>query len=175
MTTLETVLLLLLVVVPYSIYRQMQVNAVDAGGLIKLPLIFIAIGIFGFGVHDSEIDAGAGADLYLLSSLAVAIGFGVWRGNKIDVWRNEAGDGWMQQGNRTTLTLWIVMIVVKIVMGTVASVTDLYPGEHTGEIFVFIGVSFAIQNVIVAQRTLWRDSSPLEGMKSQKPPGARTE
>lgn len=54
MMTLETVLLLLLVVVPYSIYRQMQVNAVDAGGLIKLPLIFIAIARAGVDLRIVE-------------------------------------------------------------------------------------------------------------------------
>jgi hypothetical protein len=175
MTTLETVLLILLVAVPFSIYRQMQVNEVDAGGLVRLPLIFVAIGIFGFGVHSSAIEAGAEGDLYLLASVAVAIGFGVWRGRKIDIWRNDSGDGWRMQGNKTTLWLWAAMILVKVLMGTIASVTDIYSAEQTGEIFVFIGVSFAVQNVIVAQRTLWRDASPLDSMQSQKPPGARTQ
>ncbi len=186
MSTIEIVLLFVLVLLPYSIYRQMQVNTVDPGGLIKLPLIYIAIGILGFGVNTRDIDGGVGADVYVLASVAIAILFGVWRGRRIDVWRDESRSGWLQQGNRTTLTLWIAMILAKVVLGTVASITDLYPGEQTGEIFVFIGISFAIQNVIVAQRTIWRDSPPRDAvqtrvgevqsqMKSQKPPNARTE
>ncbi|MEX2252564.1 MAG: hypothetical protein WD649_00280 [Thermoleophilaceae bacterium] len=186
MNTTETILLILLVAVPYSIWRQMKVGEVSPGGLVKLPLLYIAVGVFGFGITDLDIDGGAGADLYLLASVAVAIGFGVWRGNKVDVWRNESGDGWLMQGNRTTLTLWAAMILTKVVMGTVAGFTDIYPGEAPGEIFVFIGVSFAIQNVIVAQRTLWRDTPPREAvqsrvgevqsqMQSQRPANARTE
>lgn len=179
MSTVEIVVLFVLVLVPYSIYRQMQVAEVDPGGLIKLPLIYIAIGILGFGVNTRDIDGGAGPDGYLLVSIALAIGFGIWRGRKIDVWRSEAGDGWLQQGNKTTLMLWVAMILSKVVLGTVASITDLYPGEQTGEIFVFIGASFAIQNVIVAQRTIWHDTLPVDAlksqMKSQRPADARTE
>jgi uncharacterized membrane protein len=185
-STIEIVILVVLVALPYSIYRQMQVNEVNPSGLIKLPLIFVAIGILGFGVNTRDIDGGAGADLYLLGSTALAIGFGVWRGRRTDVWRNEAGDGWLQQGNRTMLTLWVAMILSKVVLGTVAGFTDLYPGEQPGEIFIFIGVSFAIQNVIVAQRTIWRDTPPRDAvqarvgevrsqMQSQKPADARTE
>jgi hypothetical protein len=79
-STIEIVILVMLVALPYSIYRQMQVNEVTPSGLIKLPLIFVAIGILGFGVNTRDIDGGAGADLYLLGSTALAVGFGVWRG-----------------------------------------------------------------------------------------------
>lgn len=179
MSNAEIVLLVVLVAVPYSIYRQMNVAEVSQGGLIKLPLIYIAIGVFGFGITNLDIDGGPGPDLYLLASIAVGLGFGVWRGRKIDVWRNDAGDGWLMQGNRTTLTLWGVMILTKVVMGTIAGFTDVYPDQAPGEIFVFIGVSFAIQNVIVAQRTIWRDAPPVDAVKSQmesqKPASARTE
>jgi hypothetical protein len=35
----------------------------------------------------------------------------------------------------------------------VNEVTGWFPGEHAGEIFVFIAVSFAAQNLVVARRT----------------------
>ena len=44
-----TALLILLVLVPWSIARQMQVDRVTTAGLIRLPLIFAAIGVLGFG------------------------------------------------------------------------------------------------------------------------------
>lgn len=45
---MQTGLLILLVLVPWSIYRQMQRSTISGAGLMKLPLIFVAIGLLGF-------------------------------------------------------------------------------------------------------------------------------
>ena len=41
-------------------------------------------------------------------------------------------------------------------MGTIASVTGWFPATGTGEVFLFLflGISFAVQNVVVARRTI---------------------
>jgi hypothetical protein len=144
-----TVLLILLVVVPWSISRQMRVHEVTARGLVKLPLIFAAVGVLGFGT--GAVPDTAHALAYLAVSAAVSVALGLARGALIPMWTD--GDGRLvSQGNRTTLTLWILLIVTKVAMGTVASVTGWFPGEHPGEIFLFIALSFVAQNVVVARR-----------------------
>ena len=151
-----TGLLVLLVLLPWSIRRQMQPHEVTQQGLVKLPLIFGAIGLLGLGTRG--IPGGADAVAYLALSAVVSIGFGIWRGAKLRVWRED--DRFIAQGTRLTLTLWVALIVVKIAMGTAASALDIFPGEHTGEIFLFLAVSFAAQDVVVARRTIWRQPGP---------------
>ncbi len=148
-----TVLLVLLVLVPWSIWRQMHVNDVTPSGLVKLPLIFAAIGILGFGLGSIPTDGPAVA--YLAVSVGVSVALGIWRGVILPVWTNAQGQ-LVSQGNRATLALWIVLLATKVVMGTVASITGWFPGEHAGEIFLFIALSFAAQNVVVARRTQGR-------------------
>jgi hypothetical protein len=47
----------------------------------------------------------------------------------------------------------------------VGAVTGALPrGTHPGEIFLFIAVSFAAQNAIVARRTIWKNGEPSRRM-----------
>lgn len=147
--TAMTVLLILLVLIPWSISRQMRVHEVTTAGLVKLPLIYAAIGVLGFGTGTLPDDGAAIA--YLAVSAALSIALGVWRGALIPVWSDGAGR-LVSQGNRTTLALWALLIGTKVALGTAASVTGVFPGEHPGEIFVFIAVSFAAQNAVVGSR-----------------------
>jgi hypothetical protein len=48
-------------------------------------------------------------------------------------------------------TTWVVLIA----LGTVAAVTGWIPAEGAGAIFGFLALTVAIQNVVVARRTLW--------------------
>jgi hypothetical protein len=144
-----TALLLLLVLVPWSIARQMHAHPVTPGGLVKLPVIFAAIGLLGFGTDSIPVDGPALS--YLGVSLALSVGLGLWRGAVIPVWQDADGTT-IAQGNRTTLALWVALIASKVALGTAASLTGVFPGEHAGEIFVFIAISFAAQNLVVARR-----------------------
>ena len=54
-----TLMLVLLVLLPWSIWRQMHEHEVTREGLFKLPLIFAAIGVFGFGTGAIPTDAAA--------------------------------------------------------------------------------------------------------------------
>ena len=148
-----TLLLVLLVLLPWSIWRQMHEHEVTREGLFKLPLIFAAIGVFGFGTGAIPTDAAAIG--YLAFSLALSVGFGLWRGAALPIWRNADGNP-VSKGNRTTITLWVVLIGSKVVLGTIASITGWFPAEHAGEVFVFLALSFVAQNLVVAHRTgLW--------------------
>jgi hypothetical protein len=148
-----TLMLVLLVLLPWSIWRQMHEHEVTRQGLFKLPLIFAAIGVLGFGTGAIPTDATAIG--YLAFSLALSVGFGVWRGVELPLWRNADGN-LVSQGNRTTITLWGVLIGSKFALGTIASITGWFPAEHAGEVFVFLALSFVAQNLVVARRTgLW--------------------
>jgi hypothetical protein len=144
-----TALLILLVLVPWSIARQMRARPVTPAGLVKLPAISAAVGILGFGTGAIPGDGPAVA--YLGASLALSVGLGLWRGAVIPMWRGPDG-ATLVQGNRVTLALWVALIATKVALGTAASISGVFPGQHAGEIFVFIAISFAAQNLVVAGR-----------------------
>ena len=53
------------------------------------------------------------------------------------------------------------MIALKIALGTVAAVTGWIPAEGAGAIFGFLALTIAIQNLVVARRTLWAPRAPI--------------
>jgi hypothetical protein len=141
----------LAVLLPWSIWRQMHVNPVSRGSLIKLPLVFAGIGLLV--QTGSLIPAGRAAIVALLISVAASVVLGFWRGAVIPVWTAQDGS-WLSQGNRLTITLWIALIAFKFALGTVGSMTGWFPVESVGEVFVTLGLSFAVQNLVVARRTI---------------------
>jgi hypothetical protein len=153
-----TLLLVLLILLPWSIWRQMHAHEITGSGLVKLPVIFAAIGVLGFGTETIPTDGAAVA--YVTFCLALSIAFGIWRGTRIDIWR-DAGR-WMSRGNRTTLALWGALIGTKVALGTVASITGWFPAEHAGDVFIYIAVSFVAQNLVVAERSLWASGRAAE-------------
>jgi hypothetical protein len=151
-----TLLLVLLFLLPWSIWRQMRAHEITPAGLVKLPLIFAAIGALGLGTRELPTDRNAIA--YLAFSLVLSLAFGVWRGARVSVWRDASG-ALMSQGNRTTIALWVALLSSKFVLGAFASITHWFPAEHAGEIFLFLAFSFVAQNVVVAHRSLWANGS----------------
>jgi hypothetical protein len=141
--------LVLAVLLPWSLWRQMQVHEVTRESLVKLPLIFAGIGVVC--QWGTPIPHSSGALLALAISIGASVALGVWRGEVMPLWRGENG-AWMSQGNRQTLTLWIALIVFKFALGTVGSVTGWFPTEAVGVVFMTLGLSFAIQNLVVARR-----------------------
>ena len=146
-------LLVLVVLLPWSVWRQMRPHEVTARGLIKLPLCFAAIGLlasYGVAVPDQ-----AGVLAYLAAGLVLSTTIGALRGALIPTWRDGA-DHWHSQGNRVTIGLWGTLLGLKVALATVAHIAGSLPPETVGEIFLFLGVSFAVQNLVVARRTLLR-------------------
>jgi hypothetical protein len=149
-----TFFLILAVLLPWSLSRQMRPHRVTREGLLKLPLIFAAIGLGA--LPGTELPAGAGAVVYVAASLLVTVAFGVWRGLAMPVWFDA---GWMSQGDRRTISLWVGMIAAKVAIGVVCGVAGVIPSETVGELFLFLAVSFAVQNAIVARRSVLRASA----------------
>ena len=149
-----TVLLILLVVLPWSIWRQMHARPVTTEGLVKLPLIFAAAaGVTLLVGHTPHVSVGTLT--YDAICAVVAIGFGAWRGQRVSIWHD--GDTPMQRGNRATLMTWVGLIALKVALGTVAAITGWIPAEGAAAIFGFLALTFAVQSVVVARRTLWAD------------------
>ena len=147
-----TVLAILLIVLPWSIWRQMHARPVTADGLVKLPLIFATVAaVIALTSKAAEITPGVVA--YDAACAILAIGFGAWRGQRLSIWDEDGTP--MQRGNRATVTTWVLMIALKIALGTVAAVTGWIPAEGAGAILGFLALTFAIQNLVVARRTLW--------------------
>jgi hypothetical protein len=144
-----TLLLVLLFLLPWSIWRQMHAHEITREGLVKLPLIFAAVGVLGVGTRDLPTDTTAAA--YLGFSIALSVAMGVWRGRKISIWR-EADGRPMSRGNRATIALWVALIATKFALGAIASITGIFPAEHAGEVFLFLAFSFVAQNIVVARR-----------------------
>ena len=141
----------LAVLLPWSLYRQMQEHTVSRGSLIKLPLVFVGIGLL---VQSGPlVPGGSGAALALTISVAASVLFGIWRGVAIPVWTAPDGSR-MSKGNRLTITLWIALIAFKFLLGTVGSITGWFPVETISEIFITLGLSFAVQNYVVARRSI---------------------
>jgi hypothetical protein len=143
--------LVLAVLLPWSLYRQMQVNGITRESLIKLPLIFAGVGVLS--QIGSPLPHNRAALAALTISVIASVALGVWRGLEIPAWRTADG-GWACQGNRTTITLWVALIAFKFVLGAVGSQTGWFPEETVGEIFMTLGLSFAVQNLVVARRTI---------------------
>ena len=148
-----TLFIVLAVLLPWSLWRQMHAHAISREGLIKLPLIFAAIGAFSLTQQDVPSDAAAVA--YVATSLGLSVALGIWRGAVIPTWLTADGT-WMSKGNRLTISLWILLIGAKFAMGAVAGITGWFPASSSGEVFLFLGISFAAQNLVVASRTLAR-------------------
>jgi hypothetical protein len=143
--------LVLAVLLPWSLYRQMQVNGITRESLIKLPAIFVGIGVLS--QIGSPLPHDHAALAALTFSVAASVALGIWRGLEIPTWRTADGS-WVSQGNRTTISLWVALIAFKFVLGAVGSQTGWYPVETLGEIFMTLGLSFAVQNLVVARRTI---------------------
>jgi|GEM_PF-3979715 hypothetical protein len=146
-----TVLVILAIVLPWSIWRQMHARPVTIEGLVKLPLIFAAVSA-GIALTSSPPEITTELAAYNALCAVLAIGFGAWRGRHVSIWRD--GDTLMQRGNRATLASWAALIALKVVLGTVAAVTGWIPSEGPAAIFGFLALTFAIQSLAVARRTV---------------------
>jgi hypothetical protein len=149
--------IVLAVLLPWSLWRQMHAHEVTRRGLTKLPVIFAAVGLLG--LQRSDIPTTGAAMAAAAFSLALSVGLGAARGALIPVWRDPRGRS-LSQGNRLTIALWIVLIAAKFALGGLASVTGWYPQTSAGEVFLFLAISFAAQNLVLARRALHLRQEP---------------
>ncbi len=140
----------LLILLPWSTHRQIQAHEVGPASLVRLAVMYAAIGVLGCGA--GLLDVGGDAAPYIALSGLLSIGLGFWWGAQIRVW---CGNGsYFTQGTPVMLALWASLIVGKIAINTVGALVGAVPSTHPGEIFLFILRSFVAQNLDVARRTI---------------------
>jgi hypothetical protein len=146
-----TILLIVLAVLPWSIWRQMHPRPVTVSGLTKLPLILAGVAALIALTSPAPVIT-AEVVAYYAACAALAIGFGAWRGRRVSIWHD--GSTPMQRGNRATLLTWAAMITLKVALGTVAATTGRIPAEGAAAILGFLALTFAVQSLVVARRAL---------------------
>lgn len=133
---------LFVLVLAYVLYRQLHVRPVTTR-----TFLLVAILVF-YGLVSGIPTAGPGV-VFLVASLAISIGFGIWRGASMHMWR--ATDGVVyRRGTAITVTLWGVTVLAKSVLdGFEVSATDTFTA---GTIWLAMGVTLAVQQSVMITR-----------------------
>lgn len=141
-------LFLIAAAVVWILARQVRAEQVKPRLLVVAPIL---LGYFGFRSLVAS-DLRSGVDLGLLTVSAVAsVGLGVWRGTTIRVWRDPTGR-WWRLGSWRTLALWGALFAVRGGTYAVAVATGHREVSSLGLMLVFLGVSFAAQNLVLLAR-----------------------
>jgi hypothetical protein len=141
------VIVLVVALLVFVVYRQMRTAAIEPRQLVVFPLI---LAVFGFiNLQKQPPDTAAGA-VALIASVLTALLFGIARGRTTQIWR--AGNVMMRKGTTITLLLWIAAIVVRVVIGGVARRAGVALSVAAGEIPLFLGITLAAQNAVIWQR-----------------------
>lgn len=145
MTPLEILTIVVLCV--YAVYRQTIRHEVTGTKRFKLALIYAGVGLLvgGFYMPSSTISWAL-----LGFSVALSTVVGYWRGRLTRMW-TENGKVY-SQGTRITITLFILLIVVKFALG----VAEYFAGTSShggfGEVMLLIAIMLAFQAEIVWRR-----------------------
>jgi hypothetical protein len=89
----------------------------------------VALGFFGLG-------------------LLLAVGMGLVRAATMRVWHTDAG--WMSKGGALTVVTWLATIAVRVAVMLVA--VRAGASEGAGEIMLFVALTLATQNLVIAKR-----------------------
>ena len=138
---------LLIAAVAYAVYRQSQRHEVVGDGRFKLAIIY---GVVGFAVGGFSRPDNVTEVLLLVSSLLLSVLVGTLRGRYTRVW---AEDGRVfSQGTKLTIALFLLMVLAKFALGTVAYFTHVSDDGGFGEVLLMIGVMVAFQAELIWRR-----------------------
>lgn len=143
------ILLLVLALVGYAIYKQMTPHVVGPlGSELKRPAIFVIVGMVTSGSWLTGTDTTSALTLYAVSvgMILLSLAAGALRGATIPL--RVHGDEVVRKGNATTLAIWIGLIVTKVAVGVLV----LQRPPVFGEILFFIGLSLGVQALVTARR-----------------------
>lgn len=156
MTILENVILVLMV--GYSIYRQVQLHEVVGDSRFKLAIIY---GVIGLIVGSYQLPFNSWEIIATVISLSLGIIVGLLRGKYCHVWADQGRV--YTKGTVFTLSLFIGLLVVKIGMGTISYINGSSNSGTFGDILVMIALMIAFQSEVV-----WRRAKPLGARRSDK-------
>lgn len=153
-------LVIILVLVGYAIYKQTQRHEVVGGSRFKLAVIYGLIGLLVGGYHLPT----TGLQVtFLLASLALSAVVGLARGRYTRVWAEN--DRVYAQGTVLTVSLFVGMVVLKFVLGTVAYFNGVSDSGGFGEILIMIAIMVAFQAELI-----WRRAAPLGARRQDTDP-----
>lgn len=133
---------IVLAVLGYVLHRQFSIKPLTTRTFLLVAILFF------YGISSGLPTAGLGVGLLLVSVL-VSIGFGVWRGVSMRIWR--ASDGIVyHRGTALTITLWAITVAIKIALdGYQLSVTHTITA---GPIWLAMAVTLAVQQYVMTNR-----------------------
>ncbi|MBM9469311.1 hypothetical protein [Nakamurella leprariae] len=144
-------IIILVLMVGYAIYRQTQRHEVVGDTRFKLAIVYGIVGLVvgGYHVPDTGWEIG-----FLVASLGLSVIVGLLRGNHTKVW-NEGGRV-LSQGTTFTISLFVLMVLAKVGLGTVAYFADISDSGGFGEILLMVALMMVFQAQII-----WRRAEPL--------------
>lgn len=140
-------LILILALVAYSIYRQSQKHEVVGSSRFKLAIVYAVIGILVGGFRPP---IGFWPILVLAISLLLSIVVGWLRGRYTKLW--EENGRVYARGTPLTIGLFIGLVVMKFVIGTIVYLRAIHEDAGLGEIMVMIAIMIAFSAEIVWRR-----------------------
>jgi hypothetical protein len=151
-------ILILVAMMGYAIYMQTRRHEVVGDSRFKLPIIYGIVGVAlgGLALPDQPFEIG-----FLAVGLVLSIVVGLVRGKYTRVW---AEDGKVYcQGTALTISLFLVLVVIKFATGTAAYFLGLSDGGGLGPIMLMIALMVAFQSQII-----WIRGRVLGARKSSK-------
>jgi hypothetical protein len=113
-----------------------------------LPVILAAMGISNLAQQPATAPS---AIAMLAVNAVIAITLGLWRGTSIRVWREAAGTI-LRQGTLLTLAIWLVAIALRALTAIIGHASGMASSVSFGELPLFLGITFAAQNLVVWAR-----------------------
>lgn len=156
-------IVILVALCAYAIYRQTQRHEVVGSTRFKLAIIYLIIGLVSGGFSRPD---GQSEWLLLIGSILLSVIVGWARGRFTRIWRAD-DDRVYSQGTPLTISLFLLLVVAKFGIGTVAYFLRISDDGGFGEILVMIAVMVGFQSEIV-----WRRARPLGARVTTKDPVA---
>jgi hypothetical protein len=131
----------------FVISRQVRRRRVTPRGLVVLPVWFAVLSLLTDHAMVTRLSAAREIGFFTVG-IAFAGVMGVLRAGTLRVWAAEDGP-WCAGGWRTG-ALWIVTIAVRV--GLFLAAARLGATEGTGEAMIYVAVTLAAQNLLIARR-----------------------
>jgi hypothetical protein len=134
-------------VLVWVIRRQMVERRLTTTRMLTIPILLIVLGLAESSSAFNRLNSPTALALLLGGVLVGAVG-GAARAASQRLIRRDGvvytrGTGW-------TMLLWLATVLVRVGMAALGAA--LHAPEGTGEILLFLGVTLAVQNVLLARR-----------------------
>jgi hypothetical protein len=139
--------LLAIAAVAFVLWTRMKGQPLRAKRLVLLPVVLTAIGATDLSGSLKPTDIA-----FLVGSVTVSVILGAARGATIELYSSQ-GELW-QRYRRSTVALWIVLILIKVVLLAVASAVGAQAGGGTNTLLITLGASLLAEAAVVGPRAL---------------------